>query len=187
MSQRCLWLRCAYHSGVNDTTVQPTLSIYSANTRPYSKSLGALWCIKLIIVMYQKRYITLGLLSKRIVRLIIKTYRKRYITLNLLSNRNWNIKSRLNFHTIITRAETKNFVFAFSRKFRKLTKIAEIFAKVFVKMQNLLFSLHILIFWEHFCQLFYFKMPTLVLSRKFSYLCENFCENFLKMQFSFWP
>jgi hypothetical protein len=34
MSQPCQWLRCAYHSGVNDTTVQPTLSIYSANTKP---------------------------------------------------------------------------------------------------------------------------------------------------------
>jgi hypothetical protein len=29
-------------------------------------------------------------------------------------------------------------------------------------MQNLLFSPHILIYWEHFCQLFYFKLPTLV-------------------------
>jgi hypothetical protein len=29
-------------------------------------------------------------------------------------------------------------------------------------MQNLLFSPYILISWEHFCQLFYFKMPTLV-------------------------
>jgi hypothetical protein len=29
-------------------------------------------------------------------------------------------------------------------------------------MQNLLFSPHILLFWELFCQLFYFKRPTLV-------------------------
>jgi hypothetical protein len=57
------------------------------------------------------------------------------------------------------RVETKIFLFAFSPK---LTKIAKIFAKVFAKMQNLLFSPHILIFWEHFYQLFYFKMPTLV-------------------------
>jgi hypothetical protein len=71
------------------------------------------------------------------------------------------------FYTVLYRVETKIFVFAFSQKFifvfakiswRKLTKIAEIFAE----MQNLLFSPHILIFWEHFCQLFYFKMPTLI-------------------------
>jgi hypothetical protein len=83
--------------------------------------------------------------------------------------------------------------------------------KVFPKMQNLLFSPHILLFWEHFCQLFYFKIPTLVNSiqsnapftkystsimflllasifvKKFS---QQFFRKFLKnakMKFLFWP
>jgi hypothetical protein len=78
-------------------------------------------------------------------------------------------------------------------------------------MQNLLFSPHILLFWEHFCQLSYFKMPTLVNSiqsnapftkystsimflllasifvKKFS---QKFFRKFLKnakMKFLFWP
>jgi hypothetical protein len=50
---------------------------------------------------------------------------------------------------VSSRVETKIFVFAkFYFRFREnfLTKIEEIFAKVFAKMQNLLFSPHVLIF-----------------------------------------
>jgi hypothetical protein len=72
---------------------------------------------------------------------------------------NFNVFSvKVILRTIVTSRDifAKNF-FRFRENF--LTKI---FAKVFAKMQNLLFSPHILIFWEHFCQLFYFKIPTLV-------------------------
>jgi hypothetical protein len=36
MPRQCQWLCSACHSGVNDTAVQPTLSIYSANTKPFN-------------------------------------------------------------------------------------------------------------------------------------------------------